>query len=75
MIFYLLHFSFLGVELEFIGSKANEKGIVSSFSNPNLKLKVGQEVVEIDPNYYRPNEVDCLVGDSTKARNELGWNT
>ena len=71
--FLSLAFSFLGVELDFVGSKENEKAIVSSFSNPNLKLKVGQEVVEIDPNYYRPNEVDCLVGDSTKARNELGW--
>ena len=71
--FLSLAFSFLGVELDFVGSKENEKAIVSSCSNPNLKLKVGQEVVEIDPNYYRPNEVDCLVGDSTKARNELGW--
>ena len=71
--FLSLAFYFLGVELDFVGSKENEKAIVSSCSNPNLKLKVGQEVVEIDPNYYRPNEVDCLVGDSTKARNELGW--
>ena len=51
--FLILAFSFLGVELEFIGSKANEKAIISSFSNPNLKIKVGQEVVEIDPNYYK----------------------
>jgi len=61
----------VGVELDFSGSNAEEKGVVASSTSPNLKP--GQEVISIDPRYYRPAEVDLLVGDPTKAKEKLGW--
>jgi GDPmannose 4,6-dehydratase len=60
-----------GVELEFRGNGAEEKGIVAHSANPDLKP--GQEVIAIDPRYFRPAEVDLLVGDASKAREKLGW--
>jgi GDPmannose 4,6-dehydratase len=60
-----------GVELEFYGNGAEEKGIVAHSANPDLKP--GQEVIAIDPRYFRPAEVDLLVGDASKAREKLGW--
>ena len=41
--------------------------------NPNYQIQIGKEVVNIDPNYFRPTEVDLLVGDSSKAKEKLGW--
>ena len=64
----------LGIEIEFVGQELNEVGIVSSISGdlvPNIK--VGQEIVKIDPRYFRPAEVETLLGDPSKARIELGW--
>jgi GDPmannose 4,6-dehydratase len=60
-----------GVTLEFRGNGAEEKGIVAHSALPNLKP--GQEVIAIDPRYFRPAEVDLLVGDASKAREKLGW--
>jgi len=69
--FCRMAFREVGVELDFSGSNAEEKGVVASSTSPNLKP--GQEVISIDPRYYRPAEVDLLVGDPTKAKEKLGW--
>lgn len=75
-------FEWLGVELEFRGTNENEVGIVKSIAENRFvelslsskSLKIGQEVVAVDPRYFRPTEVDLLIGDSTKARTKLNWN-
>jgi len=66
-------FGHIGVELEFKGKGVDEKGMVVSCSNPDYQLEPGKEVVAIDPRYFRPTEVDLLIGDPTKAREKLGW--
>lgn len=66
-------FSYCGIELEFIGSGVDEKGVVKSCSNEDYQLPIGTEVVAVDSMYFRPTEVDVLVGDSSKARKKLGW--
>ncbi len=71
--FVRMSFRELGIELEFRGSGAGETAVVASVSNPEFALKTGQEVVAIDPKYFRPAEVDLLVGDASKAREKLGW--
>ena len=53
-----------GIEIQFIGEGVDEKGICK---------KTGKCIVEIDPRYFRPTEVDLLIGDPTKAREKLGW--
>jgi GDPmannose 4,6-dehydratase len=63
----------LGVELEFKGVGIDEKAIVTAINNKNVKLKTGQCILEIDPRYFRPTEVELLIGDATKARTVLGW--
>lgn len=62
-----------GINLEFVGKNENEVGKVKSCSNPKYQVEIGKEVVKVDPSYYRPTEVDLLIGDSTKARTILGW--
>lgn len=71
--FIKLAFKYVDVDIEFSGKGADEKGIISKSSNKNFKFKVGKEVVKVDPKYFRPSEVDILVGDATKAKKELGW--
>lgn len=71
--FLLLSFTHIGVEIEFKGKGIDEKGYVKSLEGKNLNLKIGQEVVSVDPSYFRPTEVDLLIGDSSKAKNKLGW--
>lgn len=66
-------FKELGIELDFIGKGKEEKGLVKSCSNEEYKLPVGKEVICIDPHYYRPTEVDLLIGDASKAKEKLGW--
>jgi len=66
-------FNFLEIELEFVGKGVNEKAFVKSCKNSNYQIEIGKEVLNIDKNYFRPNEVDLLVGDSTKAKEKLGW--
>jgi len=63
----------LNVEIEFTGSGQSEKGIVKKVNNPDLILKPGQVIVEVDPDYFRPTEVDLLIGDATKAKEKLNW--
>ncbi|MCM4161470.1 GDP-mannose 4,6-dehydratase [Antarcticibacterium flavum] len=66
-------FAEVGIELEFRGKGVEEKAFVKSCSDEKSQLAEGKEVLAIDPNYFRPAEVDHLVGDSTKARTVLGW--
>jgi GDPmannose 4,6-dehydratase len=71
--FTKMAFAEAGIEIEFEGEGKLEKGIVSSCNNSKYQLPKGKEVVAIDPNYFRPTEVDLLIGDATKARENLGW--
>ncbi|MEM0940064.1 MAG: GDP-mannose 4,6-dehydratase [Bacteroidota bacterium] len=63
----------LGVTLRFDGEGRDEIGIIEKVSNSEIEVKPGQVVVRIDPNYYRPTEVDLLIGDASKARAKLNW--
>lgn len=71
--FVKMAFEEVGITLRFSGSDAEEVGIVASVSNPEAAVQVGQTVVCIDPAYYRPTEVDLLIGDASKAEQKLGW--
>jgi GDPmannose 4,6-dehydratase len=71
--FVRLAFKEVGIELEFIGEGVNEKGIVTKCSNSEFQIELGKEVLSIDPAYFRPTEVDLLIGDPTKAKEKLGW--
>ncbi len=71
--FVRMAFRELGVELAFSGTGESEVGVVASTQNPDFQFQVGQEVVAIDPRYFRPAEVELLIGDATKAKNLLGW--
>ena len=71
--FVRLSFAETGVEIEFKGRNEKEVAIVASCSNPDYQLEVGKEVVAVDPRYYRPTEVDLLIGNPAKANRQLGW--
>jgi GDPmannose 4,6-dehydratase len=71
--FLSMAFEEVGIELVFEGSQENEIAKVSRCNNPNYQLPLGKTVVKVDPNYYRPTEVDLLIGDPTKAKTILGW--
>jgi GDPmannose 4,6-dehydratase len=71
--FVKMSFKCIGVELEFVGKGVNERGIVVKCDNSICKLQEGQAVVGINEKYFRPAEVDMLIGDATKAKTLLGW--
>lgn len=71
--FIKMAFEVVGIELNFAGEGVDEKGTVAACNNAVYQLPIGKLVVAIDPNYFRPTEVDQLVGDATKARTKLGW--
>ncbi|MDT0646077.1 GDP-mannose 4,6-dehydratase [Zunongwangia sp. F260] len=71
--FVKLAFNEVGIELEFIGEGVKEKGIVKSCLNPQFQLEAGKEILVVDPRYFRPTEVELLIGDATKANTKLGW--
>ncbi|MDO3626820.1 GDP-mannose 4,6-dehydratase [Mucilaginibacter sp. BT774] len=79
--FIRMAFAELGVEIEFSGKDEHEKGVVIDIDQERVEelglnpdaLKFGQTVVKIDPKYFRPTEVDLLIGDATKAKEKLGW--
>ena len=79
--FARLAFEYLGIQLSFEGEGVNEKGIIANVDEVKasaLKLKVskadiGREVIQVDPKYFRPTEVDLLIGDATKSRTKLNW--
>lgn len=71
--FAKMAFNEAGIEVEFIGQGAEEKGIIKSCNHEKYQLEKGKEVIAVDPNYFRPTEVDMLIGDATKAKEKLGW--
>ncbi len=79
--FIKMSFAEIGIQLTFKNQGASEKGFVESIDINKIKslgiesckLQVGQEVVAVDPRYYRPTEVDLLIGDASKAQEKLGW--
>jgi GDPmannose 4,6-dehydratase len=71
--FAKMSFANVGIELEFSGKDKSEKGFVKSCTNSEYQIAEGTQVLAVDENYYRPTEVELLIGDSTKARTKLGW--
>lgn len=71
--FVRMAFAEIGIELEFQGSEASEVAKVKACNHPDYQLEIGKVVVKVDPQYYRPTEVDLLVGDPTKSNTQLGW--
>ena len=79
--FVKMTFAELGIEVEFSGKDEHEKGVIigvdeiliAELGLNTTQLKQGQTVVKVDPRYFRPTEVDLLLGDPTKANTKLGW--
>lgn len=71
--FVRMAFQEIGVELDFKGEGVNEVGYVSGSTNPDYPVEEGRPIVKVDPKYFRPTEVDLLIGDPTKAKVQLGW--
>jgi GDPmannose 4,6-dehydratase len=71
--FLIMAFEYLGVKIEFYGGGIDEVGIVKQCTNPKYKIEIGKKIIKVDPRYFRPTEVDLLIGDATKAKNKLGW--
>lgn len=71
--FVRMSFAEAGIKVEFTGEGVEEKGIVVSCDNDEFSLPTGKEVVAVDPMYFRPTEVELLIGDPTKAKTKLGW--
>lgn len=71
--FIRMAFAEVGITLEFRGEGVDEKGYVVTAENPDFQVAVGKEVVAVDPKYFRPTEVDLLIGDPTKAMTKLNW--
>ena len=68
-----MSFQEVGIELDFKGEGVNERAYVKSCANAKYQLEIGKEVLAVDPKYFRPTEVDLLIGDPSKANNKLGW--
>lgn len=79
--FVKMTFAELGIEVEFSGKDEQEKGVIIDINQQRAEdlglnveaLKLGQTIVKVDPRYFRPTEVDLLLGDPTKAKTKLGW--
>ena len=71
--FVRLAFGEVGIELEFKGKGVHEKAYVTACNHKDFQIKIGKEVLSVDPSYFRPTEVDLLIGDPSKAKNKLGW--
>ena len=71
--FVKMSFAEVGIELQFKGEGVSEKAYVKKCNNPKYQIEVGKEVLSVDPKYFRPTEVDLLIGDPTKAKQKLGW--
>ena len=71
--FVVMSFKELGIEIEFEGIGVDEVAKVVKCNNKEFKLAPGQTVMKVDPRYYRPTEVDLLIGDPAKAKEKLGW--
>ncbi|AWL07914.1 GDP-mannose 4,6-dehydratase [Aquirufa nivalisilvae] len=71
--FVIMSFNEVGIELEFKGTGIEEVALVKACHNPLYQVEIGKEVVAVDPRYFRPTEVELLIGDPTKAQTKLGW--
>ncbi len=71
--FVKMAFGELGIELEFKGTGVDEKAYIKSCADPEIQVEKGQEILAVDPKYFRPTEVDLLIGDASKANTKLGW--
>lgn len=71
--FIRMAFNYIGIELEFQGVGLEEKAYVLKCNNPEYQLEIGKEVLSVDPSYFRPTEVDLLIGDPSKAKKILNW--
>ena len=71
--FVKMAFERIGITLEFRGKDENEEAFVVACTNPEYQLTIGQKVLAVDPVYYRPTEVELLIGDPTKAQTKLNW--
>jgi GDPmannose 4,6-dehydratase len=71
--FVRMSFAEVGIELEFKGEGVDEKAYVKACLNSKYQLEIGKEILAVDPKYFRPTEVDLLIGDATKAKEKLGW--
>ena len=71
--FIKLCFKEVGITIKFKGDGISEKGYVEECTNSEYQLEIGKEVICVDEKYFRPTEVDILVGDATKAKQKLGW--
>jgi len=71
--FIKMAFAEVGITLEFKGEGDAEKGFVKTSANSDFNLPIGKEVINVDTKYFRPTEVDLLIGDATKAKEKLGW--
>ena len=71
--FVKMAFAEVGIELEFKGTGVDEKAFIKTCNDPSFQLEIGKEILSIDPTYFRPTEVDLLLGDPTKAKEKLNW--
>jgi GDPmannose 4,6-dehydratase len=71
--FVRMAFAEVGIEIEFRGAGVDEKGYVKACTNADYQIELGKQVIAIDPQYFRPTEVDLLIGDPTKSKTKLGW--
>lgn len=71
--FVRMAFGELGIMLEFKGEGVDEKAYIKSCDNPKFQLETGKQVLAVDPKYFRPTEVELLIGDASKANKKLGW--
>jgi GDPmannose 4,6-dehydratase len=71
--FVRMSFAELGIAIDFKGEGVDEKGYVTRCGNPEYQIEIGKEVVSVDEKYFRPTEVELLIGDPTKSKTKLGW--
>jgi GDPmannose 4,6-dehydratase len=71
--FVRMAFAEAGITVEFRGDGDSEKGYVNHCANPDYQVEIGKEIVAVDPKYFRPTEVELLIGDSTKCQQKLNW--
>jgi len=71
--FIIKSFNQIGIELDFKGKGINEIAVIKKCNNPAYQVPENQIVIKVDPSYYRPTEVELLIGDPTKAETKLGW--
>jgi GDPmannose 4,6-dehydratase len=69
----IMAFAEVGITLTFEGEQESETATVAACSNPLYQIAIGTVVLRVDTEYYRPTEVDLLIGDPTKSKTQLGW--